>query len=412
MKKISSALLLFLLPFAAVAQTMTYDVFIKTVAEKNTGYLAEKYSIDIAAANLQAARVFNDPELSVEYGNNQDWNLQMGQSVDVGLSYDLDLAGVRKARIAVARSESEITEASVAACLANLKFEASQAWAEAWRLRRTCEVLEASVRDMWQIARSDSLRLTVGDIGRADATQSRLEAQALSGELRTMLSEYSNALRNLSFLCGGEPVTEIADDFLPSREMPFTEDTVCDMAEANRADLKSAELSRTLSENNLRLVKASRAFDLGLNLGWSYNTLVRNEIAPAPKFNGLVVGVSIPLKFSSMNKGEVQAARAEVLQSQKYYESASGQVRLEASSAYNSLMAACEVLRQYDETMMAEAESIVESRRTGYLKGESSLVELLSAQQTYRDIMQAWIDASCFRYLCQAQLEQAIGSAW
>lgn len=409
MKKIFKYILCSILPLSLQAQTMTYDQYMQTVIEKNVCYLAEKYNIDIATANLQAAKVFNDPELSVEYGNNQDWYMQMGQSLDLGLSYDLDLGGVRRARIRAARTEKEIAEASVAAYLSNLRLEAAEAWSEAWKLQQNCQVLEASVNDMMQIAQSDSIRLSVGDIGRTDAMQSKLEAQTLEGELIGLQAEYRNALMALTYMCGGETISGIADENLPQHFIPYNEDEICRLAEANRADLKEAELSHTLSENNLKLVKASRRMEMNLSLGYSYNTEVRNEIAPAPKFNGLSVGVAIPLKFSNFNRGERRAAENEVYQSQKYYEAARMQVQMEASQAYNAARAATKVLQKYDENMLQDAKDIVESRKIGYQKGETSLIELLAAQQTYRDVMQAYIEACCNQYVSQAQLAFAIG---
>lgn len=409
MKTISTLIIACLLPLLAQAQTMTYNRFMQAVVEKNTNYLAEKYNVDIAVANLQASKVFNDPELSVDYTNNQDWYMWMGQSLELGLSYDLDLAGVRRARIRTARSEKEVTEASVAAYLSSLRLEAAEAWAEAWKLKRSVEVMEASVADMLQIAQSDSIRLSVGDVGRTDATQSRLEAQTLQGELVSLKAEYANALMSLSFLCGGEPITALAEELLPFRAMTISETDAYALAEANRADLKAAELSQTLSENNLKLVKASRAMEMSLSVGYSYNKEVRNEIAPAPKFNGLSVGIAIPLKFSSLNKGEKRAAQMEVLQSQKYYESAQLQVHMEAAQAYNAYHAARQVLARYDGNLLQDARQIAESRKIGYMSGESTLLELLTAQQTYRDVMQAYIDACCNQYTAQAQLEYAIG---
>ena len=409
MKKIFNLLLLALLPLGLLAQSMTYDQYIRTVAEKNVSYLAEQYNVDIAQANLQAAKVFNDPELSVDYGNNQDWYMYMGQSWEFGLSYDLDLAGVRRARIRTARNEKEITEASVIAYLSNLRFEAAQAWAEAWRLKQSCDVLQANVRDMQQIAESDSIRLSVGDIGRTDATQSKLEAQALEGELIALQAEYKNALMALSLLCGGEPITAMTDDELPQKALSYSEEELFRVAENNRADLKAAELSHTLSVNNLRLVKASRAMEMSLSLGYSYNSEVRNEIAPAPKFNGLSVGIAIPLKFSSLNRGERRAAEHQVTQSQKYYEASLLQIRTEAAQALNAYEAAKVVLQKYNSNMMADARQIVESRKIGYQKGDTSLIELLAAQQTYRDVMQAYIDACSNHFVCYAQLENALG---
>lgn len=408
MKKIIS-LALILACLEAGAQSISYRQYIQTVASENIEYLAERYNVDIATANLQAAKVFNDPELSVDYANNQDWFMYMGQSVELGFSYDLDLAGERRARIRAAASEKEITDASVAAYLSNLRLDAATAWAEAWSLRCKCEVMEESVDDMMRIAESDSIRLSLGDISRADATQSRLEAQSLKAQLISLRSEYENALMGLSSLCGGRPVTDISDENLPLTMQDIMDGDIYTIAEMNRADLKAAELSHTLSNDNLALVKASRAFDMGLNVGYSYNTEVRNEIAPAPKFNGISVGVTIPLKFSGFNRGELKAAQSRVLQSQKYYESAVLQVRTEVSQALNSLRASEEVMRQYDDVMLAEAREVMESRCVGYAKGESSLLELLSAQAVYRDVMTDYIDACRDNFICHASLEHALG---
>ena len=411
MKKTISIGLLALAAVSAMAQPMTYDRYNNLVAEKNVLYIAEKYNIDKATASMEAAKVFNDPELSVSYGNNQDWDLQMGQSVEAEMSINPDLAGVRRARIAVAKSEKDITEASVSAYLANLRLEAAEFWAEAWRLRENCAVLEESVNGMIQIARSDSLRFIVGDIGRSDALQSRLEAQTMKGELLKMQAEYLNAMDAVSLFCGGEPVSSLEGE-LPGAGLIPAESEIIAMAQSNRADLKAAEFSKKLSENNLKLVRASRAFEMDINLGYSYNTEVRNEIAPAPRFNGLMVGVSIPLKFSSLNKGEINAAQSEIRQSEYYLEAARQKVRSEVVQAYNSLMAAKAVKDQYHESILDDARNILDSRKAGYLKGESSLMELLSAQQTYLNVMQAYTEACCNSFVCKAQLEQASGCSF
>lgn len=411
MKKTFSIGVFALAVIQAFAQPMTYDRYYNLVAEKNVLYIAEKYNIDKATASIEAAKVFNDPELSVSYGNNQDWDLQMGQSVELEMSINPDFAGVRRARIAVAQNERSITEASVSAYLANLRLEAAGVWAEAWRLREIQAVLEESVNGMIQIARSDSLRYAVGDIGRSDALQSRLEAQTMKGELLKLHAEYLNALDAVSLFCGGEPVTSIEGE-LPGIGIIPVQSEIIALAESNRADLKAAELSKTLSENNLKLVRASRAFEMGINLGYSHNTEVRNEIAPAPRFNGLTVGVSIPLKFSSLNRGEINAAQSEIRQSEHYLKAARQKVRSEVIQAYNSLMAADEVKAQYNDSILEDAHTILESRKIGYLKGESNLIELLSAQQTYLDVMQAYIEACCNSFVCKAQLEQACGCSF
>ena len=75
MKKIFSLYLVLLLGAPLSAQD--FNDYLKAVEQHNAAYTAERYSVDIAEAMTAAARVFNDPAFSVEYGNNQDWSLEM-----------------------------------------------------------------------------------------------------------------------------------------------------------------------------------------------------------------------------------------------------------------------------------------------------------------------------------------------
>lgn len=403
------AMILVLVPAGLRAQSVTFDEYIRAVARDNVSAIAEKYSLDIADANLKAARVFNDPELSVSYGNNQDKVLMMGQNLDFELGYDVNLAGARKARINVAKSEKEMTEASLNDYMCQLRADASLAWAEAWKLRQQCRLMEDQMEAMKKIAQSDSLRLKLGDISATDAAQSALEARAMVGEMMTLRSEYRNALRDLSLMAGGMPVGDLAEESLPFSEIMYSEPELYDIADMERSDLRAAELSHTLSENNLALVKASRALDLGLSFGYSLNTEVRNEIAPAPAFKGLTVGVTIPLKFSSLNRGEVVAAKAESAQMKTYYEAAKAQVMTEVAQAYSSYLAAREVKNAYSDEIVSSAASILAKRTSAYQKGDVSLIELLAARQTYNEIMEACIEAECNYYESIVMLNRAIG---
>jgi len=66
-----------------------------------------------------------DPEFSFNYENCQDWNLLMGQVYAAELGYTLELGGKRRARIAMAKSEQQITEALVEDFFRNLRADAT-----------------------------------------------------------------------------------------------------------------------------------------------------------------------------------------------------------------------------------------------------------------------------------------------
>ena len=109
MKKYFSLLLSSLLCVTGMAQTL--ESFLSEVERSNAAYIAEKYNVEIAEAQAIAAKVFNDPEFSAEFSDNQDRRLMKGRSMDLGLSYNFNLGNARKARIAVAKEEAEITKA-------------------------------------------------------------------------------------------------------------------------------------------------------------------------------------------------------------------------------------------------------------------------------------------------------------
>ena len=125
-------------------RTLSFDEYLNRVKSSNVNYLVEKYNVDIATAKIKAAKVFPDPELSVAYTNNQNWNLQMGYGIDAALSYTLELGGKRKARISVAQSEKEMTEALLEDYFRNLRADATIAYLAALKQKELLEIQKSS----------------------------------------------------------------------------------------------------------------------------------------------------------------------------------------------------------------------------------------------------------------------------
>ena len=406
MKKFFSFLLVSSLCVTGMAQTLVS--FLSEVERSNAAYIAEKFNVEIAEAQAIAAKVFNDPEFTAEYSDNQDRTLMMGRSVDLGLSYNFNLANARKARIAVAKEEAEITKALLEDYFRSLRYEAIEAWSNAWQTHSILSLKRSTSESMDAIAVSDSLKAALGEIGRIDALQSSIESKAMKGDLIQAEAEYSNALTTLSYLAGGMVIQDIPENIAtPVKEYPI--EYLVALAQDNRADIRAAYLSKSLSEKNLALVKAQRAPDLGVNMGYSYNTEVRNEIAPAPMFRGVTVGVSIPLKFSSANKGERVAAEKAVLQAEAAYEAALKQIEAEVKMAYSSYRAAVKTYDNDSEETLAQARTIMDSSKTAYTKGDSSLLDYLLAVQVFNDIAETCIGAKAAVLTKWAELLAAIG---
>ena len=163
---------------SANAQTMvplTYRQYMERVAEGNLEYASEKLNVPAAKAEVTAAKVFNDPNLSVSYFNNENNSLQMGEGVEVELSKTFSF-GKRGANISLARSESELTEALLADYFRNLRADATIAYMEALKQHELYKVKENAYENIRTLAESDSIRFSLGqirevEIGRASCRE-------------------------------------------------------------------------------------------------------------------------------------------------------------------------------------------------------------------------------------------------
>ena len=107
---------------AQTTVTLSYPDYMRKVRENNLAYAAEKLNISIASAGVTASKVFNDPNLSLSYFNNENRTLQMGEGVEVELSKTFTF-GKRSANIALAKSEKELSEALLADFFHNLRAD-------------------------------------------------------------------------------------------------------------------------------------------------------------------------------------------------------------------------------------------------------------------------------------------------
>ena len=398
MKKNISIIYLAIVAFFVVQTTnsqrvLTYEEYMKNVREKNIEYIVEKYNVSIAEANAQAAKVMPDPELSFAYDNNQDRTMQMGQSYSAELGYTLELGGKRSARIAVARSEQQMSEALVEDFFRNLRADATLCYLEALKQKQLTDIAYSSYQSMNELAHGDSLRHALGEIAEVDAMQSRLEAITMLTDYLQTETDYKNMLSDLVVFEGGMVGIDSLSGNLPFVIRTYILPELINLAQDNRADLRAAIRNRELSAANVKLAKANRVIDLGLNIGFAHNTIVNNEIAPAPRHNSISAGISIPLKFSNTNKGELRAAQYTARQSEAEYDAILLQIRKEVEKCYNNYISACRQAELYQNNVLTDADSILQKKKYSYTRGETSLLEVLDAQRTANEVFQSYYEA-------------------
>ncbi|MDR3094833.1 MAG: TolC family protein [Bacteroidales bacterium] len=417
MKQFISTYILLFACFISCAQTLErvhqplyYRAYIELVSKQNLGYAAEKLNIGIAEAKIKAAQVFNDPTISVEYGDNDDRRMQMGRSAAVELSKTFSI-GKRSADIDLAKSEKALSEALLNDYFHNLRAEATLAYLEAVKQTELYRVKEDSYENMRQLAQGDSIKHALGNITKVDAVQSILEAEMSHNELMQAQTELYNSYASLALWTGAfsRDTLYVPTGTLYLAERVFDADNLLTMALENRADLAAALKNADVARKALTVAQRERGTDFDLAVGYNYNTEVRNEIAPAPKFNGITVGISIPLKLSNLNRGALHTAELQAQQAEINYRQAELEVQNSVMQSVRKYLSLSEQVGRYNNGLLANAQSVVDGKMYAYDRGETSLLEVLNARRTYDDLRTTYIETLYNQAAALVELERNVG---
>ncbi|RME19881.1 MAG: TolC family protein [Bacteroidetes bacterium] len=392
-------------------QKISYAEYLMMVGKNNLRYTAEKFNINIAEAQIEAAKVFPDPELSFGYFDNGQRRMNMGYGFNSGLSWTIELGGKRKARIDLAKSEMELTKYLLQKYFQDLRADATLSFLSAMQNKLLLDVQISSYQQMLKLAQSDSIRFKLGSITQLDARQSKLEAGTMLNDVLQAEAIYKISLVNLSLFLGikqNDTLFSPQGDFSKfNREFSLTE--LITTAQNNRADLLAALQNKRVSQNLLQLAKANRMIDLGLTTGLTYASYDRNVIAPTPAFTQVYAGISIPLKFSNNYPGELKSAYYNSLQTEMQYRQIELQIQKEVTQAYLNYISAQKQVQQFNTGLLNEAKAILDGKIYSYQRGETSLLEVLNAQRTYNDVQQRYYQTLYNFAAALVELERAVG---
>lgn len=384
------------LPDLISNQPISFEEYLNRVGKNNLNYLAEKLNVSITDAEVIAQKVFPDPELGFEAGN---------ETFSLGLSYSLELGNKRGARIKLARSRTELEKLSLEQGFQNLRAEAADLFLEAILQRELLGVQRSSYEYMLQLSRSDSLRCIAGEITENDVRQSKLETVTLLNAVYSQEAVYQSALVMLN-KCMGVTIDTLHIPFGGwgelGRDFDFTD--LIKIGLNNRIDLFIARKSTEVTDREYELTRAERRPDIGLSISYEKDW---NRFLPSA--HSATAGLSIPLTFSNINKGAVEAAKLRIAQSEILEKEMELQIQAEISQAWFNYEAEKKKVVQYKTGVLEESQKVLDGMVYKYKRGETSILDVLIAQRTYNGVQQEYLE-TMKRYVASlVSLEKACG---
>jgi len=386
-------------------ENVTLEEFLHLVSSNNLEYAAEKLNINISEAELKASKVFPDPTLAIDYTDNKEDNTYVGHAYTYELSTTLELGGKRRARIDIANSHKAMADAILKDYFRNLKANASIAFLESLKTKQLYLIALDSYNTMKQLSKADSIQLSLGNIAKIDAIQSKLETGVLSNELLQSEVDYSNSIRELSILTGEEKEVQPKGKLNKSCKV-FNVNTLSNQALNNRADLEVLKQNNAVSDNELKLARREQLFDMDVKISLE-NSYAKTASSPVGK--ALTAGISIPLQFSNLNRGKIRMAKFKLEQTEIQYKHTELSIKIEVQKAWAQYNTSCKQVRQYEQGLLSNAKEVLDGKIYSYKRGETSLLEVLNAQRTYNDVRIAYCETIFNNAVAFVELERTVG---
>jgi outer membrane protein, heavy metal efflux system len=390
------------------APRLEFGEYLRLVLAANPDLRAARASIDIAEAQIDVAKVFPNPEVTV--GVSQFDVTRRGNPTMAGaqLSVPIELGGKRHSRVAVAQSALGAAGCDYEDATRTLRGLAADAFVEALYARLVVAQKESALSHLQRLVTVNQRRLAAGDIAQVDYLQSRVEAQQFQADVLAAKGELHAAEVAMAQLLGPEvePAFDVVGDL---KSAPAALDVPQLLAAIEkRSDVRAAATRVQGAERQIKSEEAKRVVDISLGAGWQHSFAASlDEGVPAADF--LSASVSVPLPFSLIYKGELAAARSTHRQTQSQLQATRARAQGELRKAIAHFQAASGRVAIYDGGTLSDSLSVLEKILYSYEHGDATLVEVLIAQRTASDVHLAYLDALADRAHALVAVGQAAG---
>lgn len=357
--------------------------------DSNLALLSARYSIGIARAEIITARLYNNPELSLENvlfnPDNHRWlDLGYSGSNNASLSQVIILAGKRNKAIRLAESGAQRTESGFADLVRTLRYTLRDDFFRLYFGDRSLRLYDQQIGSLRQVLDIFGQQLRKGNIASSEVLRIQSLLYNLQAERTELLRSLQETTAELKTLVRIDPATpllpeweEPAAGFRPLLQISYWQ--VLDSAMANRPDLHAARETIRYEQLNEQLQKALAIPDLTLGLTYDrQGNFTRN-------YNGLQL--SMPLPLFNRNQGNIRQAGQRVAQSRLDLQGKEEALAQEVMQRYAEASQAEQLFNDIDTSFQERFSSLIEEAHNNYLRRNISMLQFLDLYNSYKETL-------------------------
>src|SRR5262245_22574010 len=402
--RLSSALIILLGSERLLAQPpqipagpLSYEQALALATSRNLNVEAARRARLIREGAIRTAKLIPNPDVSFE--TSQDTPHQ-------SLNFDMpvEIGGQRSRRVDLAKEELTLAEVDVQAEMRAVRRELRQtsygliAADERVRLAESVLDIAHRVRDAAQ-ARFETGAAPRLEVMAADLTVTRAETDIeLQRSVRVAAQATLDAVLNLP------PQQALAlSGSLDEHAPVILYEQALATATTSNVDLVLLDRQIAVEGRRLELLRAERTPTPILSAGALFNN--------PPDFNvGSRFGVSIGVPLFSRNQGEIAASIATTAQLRTRREATLRTVENQVYGSIARVDAARRQVEAYDQRLVPTATELQTLAEESYRAGRTSVLGLLEAQRSLRDLRREALQAALDLQLALADLEEVLGA--
>ncbi len=400
---------------------LSLDQLVASALQHNGDILAVRQKQQEASGLVRQAGVRPSPSIQVEGSSGTILGSRGEYDFSVSYAHTFETGNKRSLRIAAAEPAVELARLESADRERTIRSEVAEAYADALAARLSLDTLEKLSTLNQEYLRVAQARVDQGESAPLERGLLQVEFSRIETDRLRLEAESSRALLVLKNLAGLKLDREITlDGDLTLQPIDLTAAGLIERALANRPDLKAATLDEESRNVDLQLARAEGIPNVTGFLGYSYKASHFDQLgltasgATTPLVehdNILNAGISIDLKKTNRNQGEIEAAIARKGASRYRREALTQTIERDVRSATSRYEAAQKTIGIFDKSLLSQSQQNLTAVRAAYEAGELRVFDLLSEQRRLVEIQRSYIDALKELYISRAQMERAAGGS-
>ncbi|GAB2562322.1 TolC family protein [Spirosoma aerophilum] len=301
---------------------------------------------------------------------------------------EFDIFNKRQARNRFAEATTNLTFRSVAETERGLLFEAANRYLDARYARIQLELLQQAKNNADTLVQLNRVRLRDLVISSTDLLRTQLVAEQYGIQINTARQELHNRLNELRLVIGSvDSVSVMMNDSLVNTSFlkaiaSSPVDSVLRLAMTDRTDIRGAEANLETARRNVDLQQVLARPRNEAGFIWNPQNTV--------PYAGVYLTLELPVY--NRNQGGIQKSKVLQEQAAQSVSFLQTRVRLEIQTAYQSFLSSRQNVDRFTG-IRADANRVLASVRYAYLRGATTLIDLLQAQSAWFDTQTAYYQA-------------------